>query len=255
MTLSLALLPELAGLFVLVFARIGTLVMLMPGYGEQFFSRRFRLALAVMLALAFFPLVRGYFPALPRDIPGLLVLLGSEIAIGLFIGGSIRLVTGTLTTAGTIIAQQIGLGFVTQVDPTQGAQSVILANFLAMLGVAIVFALDLHLVAIAAMHETYGTFRPGAAWPLGDFARAALMTFAGSFVLAMQIAAPFLVAGIVFQIAMGVLSRLMPQLQILFLAMPVQLLVGFALLSALLATSMAWYGSHVETAIGRFIAR
>lgn len=255
MTLSLNLLPELAGLFMLIFARVGTMVMLMPGYGEQFFSRRLRLALALLLTLAFLPLVRASFPPLPREIPDLLLLLGSEILIGLFIGATIRLVVGTLATAGTVIAQQIGLGFVTQIDPTQGGQSVILANFMVLVGIAMVFALDLHLTAIVAMHESYTMFRPGGTVPVGDFARAALMVFAGSFVLAMQIAAPFLVAGIVFQVAMGVLSRLMPQLQILFLAMPAQILAGFALLLALLATAMSWYGTHVDTAIGRFIAR
>jgi flagellar biosynthesis protein FliR len=255
MTLSLALLPELAGLFVLVFARIGSMTMLMPGFGEQFFSRRMRLTLALMLTLAMLPLVRASFGTLPREVPGLIMLLVSEIVIGLFIGAAIRLVVGTLATAGTVIAQQIGLGFVTQIDPTQGAQSVILANLMVLLGVLMVFALDLHLLAIAAMHNSYALFRPGFEAPVGDFARAALMVFAGSFVLAMQIAAPFLVAGIVFQVAMGVLSRLMPQLQILFLALPAQLLAGFALLMVLLGTAMTWYGTHVETAIGRFIVR
>lgn len=255
MTVTLDFLPELAAYFVLTFARLGAMVMLMPGYGERFFPARLRLGLALSLALLIMPLVRETFGALPREVPQLLFLIGSEVLIGIFIGLSIRFVTGTLATAGTVIAQQIGLGFVTQVDPTQGGQSILLANFLTLLGVVTVFTLDLHHLAISAIHDSYRLIRPGFEAPMGDFARTALTIFAGSFALAIQISAPFLVAGIVFQVALGVLSRLMPQLQILFIAMPVQLLAGFALLGALLATILGWYGNAVADAIGRFLVR
>jgi flagellar biosynthesis protein FliR len=252
-TFSLDILPELAALFVLTFARIGAMVMLMPGYGEQFVPRRLRLVLALSLALLMMPLVRDSFGQLPRDIGPLLLLLGAEVMTGLAIGLCVRLVTGTMATAGTVIAQQIGLGFVTQVDPTQGGQSVLLANFLTLLGIMAVFAFDLHHLALAAVHDSYRLFRPGEAAPVGDFARLALQTFAGSFALAMQIAAPFLVVGTVFQVALGVLSRLMPQLQIMFIAMPAQLAGGFLLVAALLATMLGWYGGHVRMALERFM--
>jgi flagellar biosynthetic protein FliR len=254
-TLTLDLLPELATAFLLTFARLGAIVMFLPGYGEQFFSPRLRLTLALAVTFLMAPLVRDSFGPLPREVPQLLMLLGSEVLIGVFIGSSMRLVTGTLATAGTVIAQQIGLGFVTQVDPTQGGQSVLLANFLVLLGIVTVFVLDLHHLAIGAIHDSYRLIRPGFDAPVGDFARTALAIFVGSFALAIQIAAPFLVVGIVFQVALGVLSRLMPQLHILFLAMPVQLLAGFALLGALLGTILTWYGGAVEQAIGRFLVR
>jgi flagellar biosynthetic protein FliR len=254
-TLTLDLLPELAAAFILVFARIGAMVMLLPGLGEQFVPRRMRLTVALMLALALLPLVRPSFGALPRELPGLLQLLASEVLVGLFIGGCIRLVAATTATAGTVIAQQLGLGFVTQIDPTQGGQSVLVANFLTLLGIAVVFAFELHHLAIAAMHDSYRLFEPGRAAPVGDFAQTAVRVVATSFALAIQISAPFLVAGLVLQVAMGVLSRLMPQLQILFLAMPAQIIAGFALLAALLATSMGWYASHVGEAIARFTVR
>jgi flagellar biosynthetic protein FliR len=255
MTVSLALLPELAASFILIFARLGTLVMLLPGMGEQFFPARLRLTFALALTLVMTPLLQPVLGTLPRDIGPLLLLLGAEVLTGLFIGLCIRFVSGTLATAGTLIAQQIGLGFVTQIDPTQGGQSVLLANFMVLFGLVVIFTLDLHHIAIAAIHDSYRMFQPGATLPMGDFAQAALMIFAGSFALAVQISAPFLVFGLVFQLALGVLSRLMPQLQILFLAVPLQVLIGFALLGALLATIASWYGTHVAEVIGRFVER
>lgn len=255
MTVSLALLPEIAAAFLLIFARLGAMVMLLPGFGEQYLPARLRLTLALALTLVMMPLVQGTLGPVPRELGAVLLLLGSEVVFGLFIGLCIRFVAGTLATAGTLIAQQIGLGFVTQVDPTQGGQSVLVANFMVLLGLMVVFSFDLHHLAIAALHDSYRLFRPGVPLPIGDFAQAAIMIFAGSFALAVQISAPFLVFGLVFQVALGVLSRLMPQLQILFLAVPVQLLAGFALLAALLATVASWYGTHVAEAIGRFLVR
>jgi flagellar biosynthesis protein FliR len=256
MTLSLDLLPALAATFILVFARVGTLVMLMPGFGERTFPARLRLTLALVLAALMMPLVRDAFPALPlNDVPALLLILAGEVITGLFIGMSVRLVTGTMASAGTFIAQQAGLGFVTQVDPTQGSQSVLVANFMTVFGITIVFAMDLHHLAIAAMHDSYRLLPPGGAPMVEDALRMALMILAGSFALAVQIAAPFLVIGIVFQVALGVLSRLMPQLQILFLAMPIQIAAAFLLLAALMGTIATWYGTHVAEVLGRFIAR
>jgi flagellar biosynthetic protein FliR len=257
MSFSLDLLPALAATFILVFARVGTLVMLMPGFGERTFPARLRLSLALILAALMSPLVRDAFPSvLPlNDVPALLLLLGGEVLTGLFIGMSVRLVTGTMASAGTFIAQQAGLGFVTQVDPTQGSQSVLVANFLTVFGITLVFAMDLHHLAIAAMHDSYRLIPPGGAPMVDDALRMALMIFAGSFALAVQISAPFLVIGIVFQVALGVLSRLMPQLQILFLAMPIQIAAAFLLLAALMGTIANWYGSHVAEVLGRFIAR
>jgi len=255
MSVTLDLLPELATVFMLVFARLGTLVMLLPGFGEQVFPRRIRLGIALGLTLVMLPLIRPAFGTIPREVPQLVLLLGSEVLVGLFMGLAIRFVSGTLATAGTIIAQQIGLGFVTQIDPTQGGQSVLLANFLTLLGVATVFALELHHVAISAIHDSYRVLGPGLSAPIGDYAQVAIRIFAGSFALAIQIAAPFIVIGLVFQVALGVLSRLMPQLQILFVAMPVQLVAGFLLLGALMGTILTWYGVHVAEAFGQFRTR
>lgn len=255
MTLSLDLLPEIAAVFVLIFARLGAMIMLLPGFGEQYLPPRMRLTVALMLTLIMFPLLRPVFGVMPETLMGALVLLAHELAIGLFIGLTIRVVAATLVTAGTVIANQTSLASVLQTNlMVSGEQSLVLSNFLSLLGIAVVFALDLHHVAIGAIYDSYRMFRPGVDFPLADFAQAALSIFVASFVLAMQIAAPFLVSGLVFQVALGVLSRMMPQLQIMFLATPAQLIAGFLLLAALLGTALGWYATHVEDALLRFSA-
>lgn len=255
MTLALELLPALAAAFLLAFARIGAMLMLLPGYGEQFFPSRLRLSLALALTLILLPVIRPLFGPTPNTLQALLGLLLHEILVGLFIGLVLRFISMAMSAAGTIIAQQIGISFISQLDPTQGGQSAIVANFMTLVATAFIFATDLHHLALGAIHDSYTVFRPTLDFPRDDFAKAGLMVFVGSFKLAVQLAAPFIVAGLVFQVALGVLSRLVPQLQILFLLLPAQIVAGFLLLMVLLSTMLTWYSSHLQDVYSHFITR
>ena len=95
-------------------------------------------------------------------------MLGQEVFVGAVLGLTVRLLISALSTAGFVIAQQLGVCFVTAVDPSQGQQSVIVANFLTMLGLTLVFATDLHHLVIAALNDSYTLFRPGEVPLLGD---------------------------------------------------------------------------------------
>ncbi len=255
MTLPLSFLPELAMSFILVFARLGAMMMLMPGVGEQTVPARIRLGLALLVTFIMLPVVKNSFGGVPSQLAGVLLLLGQELLIGLFMGMLVRFVTASLNTAGALIAQQTGLGFVTQVDPTQGGQSVLIANFMTLLGIVLIFTSDLHHLLLVGVHDSYALFRPMGDIPMGDFTEVAVKVFAQSFALAIQISAPFLVLGLVFQAAIGVLSRLMPQLQIMFITMPLQILGGFLILAALLVSIMGWYLAHAEQVFSHFLQR
>jgi flagellar biosynthetic protein FliR len=235
--MQIAILPEISALFMLVFARVGTLVMLMPGIGERFILSRGRLSLAFFLVLVMLPMARGTLsvPTEPGALGGLLI---SEILIGLFIGVSVRLLMGALQTAGFIIAQTLGLGFAVTVDPTGGLQNPSLANFLTMLGIALILAADLHHLAIAAIHESYRLLPPGGFPEIGDVMTLAVRAMTRGFSLAVQISAPFIVFGLLFNLGLGVLARMMPQLQVFFLAIPASILGGMLVLLAAVGVMM-----------------
>jgi flagellar biosynthetic protein FliR len=147
---------------------------------------------------------------------------------------------------GSVVAQQLGLGFVTAVDPTQGQQGVIVGNFLTVLGVTLVFATDLHHLAIAALDQSYGLFRPGEVPLTGDMAALTTRTIAGAFNIGVQISAPFLVFGLLFNLGLGVLSRLMPQMQVFFIGMPVSILAGLLILFLVLGAMMGTFLGFFE---------
>jgi flagellar biosynthetic protein FliR len=242
MRIDISLLPVLAAAFMLAFARIGAMVMLMPGLGEANIPVRIKLSIALLLTLIILPLHRlAYHVDLQASLTPLLVLMVHEIVIGIVLGATARVTLSALQVAGSIIAQQMGLGFVTSVDPTQGQQGLLVGNFLTILGVTLLFATDSHHLVIAALNESYTIFSPGETMASGDVAALATRAFAAAFKIGLQLSAPFLVFGLVFNIGLGVLARLMPQMQVYFVGVPLSIFAGFLILGFVLAAMMGTF--------------
>jgi flagellar biosynthesis protein FliR len=248
------LIPELATAFILTFARVGTLVMLMPGIGEQMIPVRVRLGVALLLTLVLFPLTRTLLPAGGTPDAIIAVLIG-EIAVGLVLGLAVRMVVGALQTAGNIVAQQLGLAFAMSVDPAMGGQQAAIGNFLTLLGITLIFAADLHHLAITAIRDSYAFLPPAGVPEVGDAAMLAMRAVGRGFALAVQIAAPFIAFGILFNLGLGVLSRLMPQLQVFFLAMPATILIGMLLLLVALGVMMGVFLEDLAQFLGELGGR
>jgi flagellar biosynthetic protein FliR len=246
MTIDVSFLPAYAAAFMLAFARISTMVMLLPGFGELTISPRVRLAIALALTAVLLPLHRTHYQVDLRAFGPVLVMLGQELLVGAVLGLVARLTISALQVAGTVMANQMGLGFVTTVDPTQGQQGIILGNFLGVLGVTLIFATDLHHLVIGALNDSYALFRPGEIPIVGDVASLLTTTVTAAFRIGVQLAAPFLVFGLLFNLGLGVLSRLMPQMPVYFVGMPVSILVGFLILVAVLGAMMTVFLGYVE---------
>jgi len=239
--IDLSLLPALAATFLLVFARTGTMLMLLPGLGEQNISARMRLTFALVLAAMLLPLHRAAYHIDTSALGPTIVLLVEEILVGAMLGITARLTVSALEVAGSVIAQQLGLGFVTAVDPTQGTQGVIVGNFLTMLGITLFFATDMHYLVIAALNDSYTLFAPGELPGTGDAAALITKTVAGAFRVGIQLSAPFLVFGLLFNVGLGVLSRLMPQMQVFFVALPLSIMLGLVFLALVLGAMMGLF--------------
>jgi flagellar biosynthetic protein FliR len=176
-------------------------------------------------------------------------MLVQEVMVGAVLGIAARLAISALQLTGAVVAQQLGLGFVTTIDPTLGQQGVIIGNFLAMLGVVLIFATDTHHVVIAALNDSYSIFAPGEMPAVGDVAALASRTVAGAFRIGVQLSAPFLVFGILFNIGLGVLSRLMPQMQVFFVGVPLSILLGFLILIVVLGAMMWGFLDYLQSVL------
>ena len=253
MSFDVSFLPALAAAFLLVFARVGTMVMLLPGVGELSIPSRVRLTIALLLAAILLPLHRNAYTIDLQSLGPVIALLFQELLIGAVLGLTARLAVSALQVAGTVVAQQLGLGFITAVDPTQNQQGVIIGNFLTILGVALLFATDLHHLGVAALGDSYRLFRPGEVPLVGDVAQLITRTIATAFKIGIQLSAPFLVFGLLFNLGLGLLSRLMPQMQVFFIGLPLSILLGFALLLAVIGAMMGTFVGYLEGVLGELI--
>jgi flagellar biosynthetic protein FliR len=249
MKFDISFLPALGATFILMFARIGTMVMLMPGLGELMLPVRMRLTIALVLTAVLFPLHRAAFTLDLKSFEPVMIMLGQELLIGAVLGLSARLTISALQVAGSVIAQQLGLGFVTTIDPTMGQQGVILGNFLTILGITLIFATDMHHLVIAALHHSYALFHPGEVPLVGDVAALVTRTTAAAFRVGIQLAGPFLVFGLLFNVALGILSRLMPQMQVYFIGIPLSILAGLLALLLVIGAVMGTFLGYLESVL------
>lgn len=254
MTVTLDFLPQTAFAFFLIFARIGALTMALPGVSATSVPIRIRLVFAVMLTLVMYPLILSEMPPLPNTVPAILAGLIREMILGGAIGLCVRLILAGLEVASSIISVQTGLASAMVFDPNQGSQASLFASFFSVLSVTLIFTLDMHHMLLAAMYDSYKLFPVGNDFPVGDFAQLAIRTLSDAFRIAIQLTAPFLVFGLVFYLGIGILSRLIPQVQIFFVSMPATIFLGFILLLWLLGSIMIAYMKYVEQAITPFLA-
>jgi flagellar biosynthetic protein FliR len=246
MRVDISFLPALAAAYLLVFARIGSMLMLLPGLGELSVPVRMRLTVALVLAAVLLPLHRAEYQIDLRTLGPVLQMLFQEILIGVLLGMTARLTISSLQVAGSVVAQQLGLGFVTAVDPTQGQQGAIVGNFLTLLGITLLFATNLHHLVIAALDDSYSLFRPGEVPLTGDMAALTTQTISSAFRVGIQLSGPFLVFGILFNVGLGLLSRLMPQMQVFFVAMPLSILGGLLILLLVIGAMMTTFLGFTE---------
>ncbi|MCB1539079.1 MAG: flagellar biosynthetic protein FliR [Alphaproteobacteria bacterium] len=235
--------------FMLVFCRIGTAMMIMPGVGDGFVPERIRLFFALAFAAVCTPIVAGQLPEFTSAGPAFLTLLAGEVMMGLFIGGIARIFMAALDTAGMLASMHIGLANAQIFNPAFATQGSVMGAFLSITGALLLFATNLHHLLFGALIDSYRTFPPGLMGIAfaGDMADAITTAVGNAFAVGFHFAMPFMIVTTMVYVAMGILTRMMPQLQIFAVAMPLQIMVGF-LVFVLVASAgfLYWMGAYSD---------
>ncbi len=213
----------------LIFARIGAILMLIPGFGEAYVPPRVRLSLALLISLALWPVVNTTLPGLPETVGGMAGWIIHEVVVGLMIGLLLRMFMSALTTAGEIISLQTTLSFSQTANPMQAQPGTTIAAFLTLLGVTLLFATNTHHLFIAGMVGSYRLIAPAQPLVMSDFTTMAVRTLGDSFLLGVQLAAPVLVFALIFNLASGLIARVMPSFQVYFAAAPLSVILGLSI--------------------------
>ncbi|MDH5748788.1 MAG: flagellar biosynthetic protein FliR [Rhodospirillales bacterium] len=240
--------------FLLIFARIGAALVLLPGFSASYVTIQVRLLLALAISFILTPVLAGSLPGLPSDLGVLALLLISEIFIGMFFGVLGRFLLAALQIAGTMTSYFMSMANAFIRDALSEQQSSIFANFFATLGIVAMFAADMHHLMIQAIADSYSLFIPGQPLPLGDFSQLLMRQVADSFALGVKLASPFLVVALVYYVGLGVVGRLMPALPVFFFGLPVQIGVQIIVMTISLSTIILIFLSKFEEGYGVFLA-
>jgi len=231
----------------LIFARLASIVMLIPGIGEGFIPPRIRLSLALAMALMLFPVLGASVPPIPAAMSGIAGAVIKETLIGLMIGAILRLFMSSLATAGEVVSIQTTLSFAQTTNPALGQPTATLATFLGLLGIVLIMTTDLHHLFLSAIVKSYTLFPFSRAVQVADAGQLAVQTVSKSFALGIQLAAPVIVFSLVFNIATGLVGRVMPQFQIFFVATPLMVLLGLSIFALSLGViGMVWVDRYHE---------
>lgn len=240
--------------FILVFVRFGTAFMIMPGIGDSFVSERVRLLMSLAITFALFPILQ---PLMPSPIPGtamLFLLIGMEFIIGVFFGTIARILMMALDTAGMVVSIHSGLGNAQVFNPTLATQGSLVGAFMSMTGLVLLFATNLHHLLIMGIFESYELFPVGGIPDTGSMADLMTRAVNASFQVGVKMAAPFIVITLLIYTGMGVLTRLMPQVQVFMIALPLQILIALITLSLVMGAMFVYWLGHFEQGMVYFLS-
>lgn len=245
MNLDHLIVNEMFAIF-LVFCRVGTAIMLMPTVGESYVSPRVRLLFSLAFSFLLAQVIGETLPKAPASIFTVFVLAFGEIVIGALMGMITKIFLSTMHIAGMAIASQSGIASAMLFDPSQGTQSAAVGVFMTLTATLMFFSLDLHHIMLGAFADSYNIFKTGDPLAFGDMSNYITRAIADAFSLGVRISAPVMVVAMFLNIAGGVMSRLMPQMSVFFIIMPVQLALSFAVMMITTSSIFLWYADSAQ---------
>ena len=239
--------------FMMAFVRIGTAIMIMPGIGNTFVPSNIRLYFALGFAFVFFPIIQANLPAQMPGTPLLLTLLVFEFVVGMFIGMVARVLMSALDVAGMIVSMQSSLANAQLFNPAFSSQGSVIGTFLTLSGVLLLFTTDLHHLMILGIVRSYDIFPIGKIPDVAGMSELLTNAVAGAFLVGIQITAPFLVLILLLYIGMGIMSKLMPQVQVFMIAVPVQIYLALVTLALVISGMLLVWLDQFEKGMKFFL--
>ena len=240
--------------YFLIFCRIISSFFFIPSIGEVNVSSRIKLVLGLAITFLIGSLQKNLIPAPTSAVEMMLVIL-SEISIGITFGLISKIMLSSIYIAGHSISSSIGLSAAMMFDPNHGDQSTNIGVFLNIVAVIIIVQLNLHIAVVDALIKSYETLPIGAFFKhYESFSELIVKTVVTAWNIGIRFSAPFIIASLLIYLGAGILSRLMPQLQVFFLLLPAQVLVGFTMLILFISSAMLWFIDEYKTFVIQFIS-
>jgi flagellar biosynthetic protein FliR len=237
---------QVAGFF-LVLARISPLFVLAPLFSSQLLPPRVRGIVAVALAVGLMPVV--VHDRIPMETFELAGLIGKELLVGMAFAFSLGALFAALSVAGTFLDTSIGFSFGSIVDPITGSSAAVLAQLYALIGVLIFIAIGGDAWVIQGLARTYDLVPLTEAPALGSLVEGTTVAFTGVLVAAVQVSAPVLLAVVITDAGIGVVSKVMPSLNVFSVSFPAKVAVGLLLIGASLPFAAGWLHDELQASV------
>ena len=239
--------------FLFVFLRLGSALMFMPAFMTSYVIERYRLVIALSITLVLTPMIQTQMNVPINDFASFVKVSIFEITYGIFLGLFMQFLFLSLTLLGNVAGTAIGFANAMFFNPTTQTQSIVIESFFSILAVTLIFVLDIHHLMISAVADSYEVFPFGSPPPMNDIVDFLSQTLNKGFVMGFKISAPFVAFTLIFYTGMGLFSRLMPQLNIFFLSIPLQIYLGLGLLFLTIPVIMMWFLDYFQEGVLQFV--
>ncbi len=238
---------QVAGFF-LVLARVSPLFLLAPLFSSQLIPFRVRGIVAVALAIGLSPIV-ARSARIDLDVMGFAELVAKELLVGLAFAFALGALFAAISVAGTFLDTLIGFSYGAIIDPITGSQSAVISQLYGLLGVLIFIAIGGDGWVIQGLAQTYELVPMDQFPSLGAMLTGVESAFAGIFAAAIQVAGPIVLALILTDAAFGVVSRVVPQLNVFAVGFPAKVVVGLLLMGVTLPFAAGWLADELEASV------
>jgi flagellar biosynthesis protein FliR len=234
--------------FMLVLGRVSPLFLLAPLFSSKQVPARARGILAIALTIGLMPAAARH-GKIDLDTLPYAALMVKEILVGLAFAYGLSALFAAVQAAGSLLDTLIGFSFGSLIDPVTGNQSTVISNMYALFGAAVFVAIDGDAYVIQGLARTYDSVPLLKSPEIGSLVQGAQAAFSGIFIAAFEIAAPVLVALIITDAAFGVVSRVVPQLNIFSTGFPAKMIIGLTLIGVSLPFVSGFIGDQLETTV------
>ncbi len=233
-------------LYMLVFARISAMLVVMPVFGFSTVSARVRILFAFVLTLVISPMLAPTVQYMPTQLLQLFVDVSREILVGLLIGYGAQIIFEAIMIAGSYVGFQLGLAIMNAIDPTSQDQMPIIGNFWMLVILMFFIITRAHYFLVETLFMNFKIIHPAAAQFHGALGETIMRSGSMMYDMAIHFAAPIMVFILIFDVATAFMARVMPQMNIFFVSLPLKIIFGLFLLVVSLNIFQNLFGYFID---------
>jgi flagellar biosynthesis protein FliR len=234
-------------IFFLVLIRVSVLLFLFPFFNSRLTPVMVKAGMAFLISFALLPIIEKPTVQLGGDLFSLLRLIGAEFVLGLCLGMMVQLFLEAIRIMGQLIGFQAGFAVASMLDPQSGTQASILANIGYFVAITLFLVLNGHHILIGAVKDSFSVVPLGAISLSQPVYTKILKTAGDMFLIALKMGAPAVAALLFTQVVFGLVTKLIPQMNIMMVAFPIQTAVGLIFFGVCLSLLLPFMQRYLET--------